>query len=100
MHQLDEKELERKLKKDLKAREKEEKKLKAKQKEAARLQAQAASNGTKKTQKKQRKKAVANENPENFIDPDTPNGQKKLLAPQMVKQYSPNAVEKSSPKQR
>ncbi|CAL5082726.1 unnamed protein product [Urochloa decumbens] len=93
--QLDEKELERKLKKDQKAKEKEEKKLKAKQKEAARLQAQAASDGTKKTEKKQRKKAVEDENPEDFIDPDTPNGRKKLLAPQMAKQYSPNAVEKS-----
>ena len=46
-------------------------------------------------QKKQRKKAVENENPEDFIDPDTPNGRKKLLAPQMAKQYSPSAVEKS-----
>jgi valyl-tRNA synthetase len=38
---------------------------------------------------------VEDENPEDFIDPDTPNGRKKLLAPQMAKQYSPNAVEKS-----
>uniref|UniRef100_K4A0Q1 valine--tRNA ligase n=1 Tax=Setaria italica TaxID=4555 RepID=K4A0Q1_SETIT len=74
---------------------KKKKKLKAKQKEAARLQAQAASDGTKKTEKKQRKKAAEDENPENFIDLDTPNGGKKLLAPQMAKQYSPSAIEKS-----
>uniref|UniRef100_A0A804RID5 valine--tRNA ligase n=1 Tax=Zea mays TaxID=4577 RepID=A0A804RID5_MAIZE len=93
--QLDEKELERKLKKDQKAKEKEEKKLKAKQKEAARLQAQATSDGTKKAERKQRKKAVEDENPQDFIDPNTPNGRKKLLAPQMAKQYSPSAVERS-----
>ncbi|RCV12837.1 hypothetical protein SETIT_2G299800v2 [Setaria italica] len=57
--------------------------------------AQAASDGTKKTEKKQRKKAAEDENPENFIDLDTPNGGKKLLAPQMAKQYSPSAIEKS-----
>uniref|UniRef100_A0A0E0CU02 valine--tRNA ligase n=1 Tax=Oryza meridionalis TaxID=40149 RepID=A0A0E0CU02_9ORYZ len=78
------------------AKEKEEKKLKAKAKakEAARLQAQAASDGPKKSEKKQRKKAVEDENPEDFIDPDTPHGQKKFLASQMAKQYSPAAVEK------
>ncbi|TVU32076.1 hypothetical protein EJB05_23794 [Eragrostis curvula] len=98
---LDVKELERKLKKDQKAKEKEEKKLKAKQKEAARLQvhgnAQAASDGdgAKKSDKKQKTKGVTDENPEDSIDPDTPAGQKKLLAPQMAKQYSPAAVEKS-----
>ncbi|TVU34278.1 hypothetical protein EJB05_16109 [Eragrostis curvula] len=91
--QLDEKELERKMKKDQKAKEKEEKRLKAKQKEAARLQ--ATSDGPKKSEKKQKKKAVENENPEDFVDPDTPHGRKKLLAPQMAKQYSPSVVEKA-----
>ncbi|KAL6641285.1 hypothetical protein ACP70R_019466 [Stipagrostis hirtigluma subsp. patula] len=93
---LDEKELERKVKKDQKAKEKEEKKLKVKQKEAARLQAQAASgrDGSK-SEKKQRKRGTTDENPEDYIDPDTPAGQKKLLASQMAKQYSPAAVEKS-----
>ncbi|VAH73821.1 unnamed protein product [Triticum turgidum subsp. durum] len=97
--QLDDKELElereRKLKKEQKAREKEEKKLKAKQKETARLQAQATSDGPKKSEKKQKKKAAGDENPEDFIDPETPSGEKKSLAPQMAKQYSPSAVEKS-----
>ncbi|TVU34254.1 hypothetical protein EJB05_16085 [Eragrostis curvula] len=91
--QLDEKELERKMRKDQKAKEKEEKRLKAKQKEAARLQ--ATSDGPKKSEKKQKKKAVENENPEDFVDPDTPHGRKKLLAPQMAKQYSPSVVEKA-----
>ncbi|KAF0928842.1 hypothetical protein E2562_010700 [Oryza meyeriana var. granulata] len=72
---LDEKELERKLKKDQKA--------------------QAASDEPKKSEKKQKKKGAANENPEDFIDPVTPAGQQKLLASQMAKQYNPAAVEKS-----
>ncbi|KAE8772598.1 putative galacturonosyltransferase 10 [Hordeum vulgare] len=59
------------------AREKEEKKLKAKQKEAARLQAQATSDRPKKSDKKQKNKVVDDENPEDFIDPDTPSGEKK-----------------------
>ncbi|KAM3408927.1 hypothetical protein ACQJBY_001768 [Aegilops geniculata] len=92
---LDEKDLERKLKKEQKAKEKEEKKLKAKQKEEARLQVQSASDGANKSEKKQKKKGATNENPEDFIDPDTPTGQKKLIASQMAKQYSPSAVEKS-----
>ncbi|KAJ1263370.1 hypothetical protein BS78_09G179300 [Paspalum vaginatum] len=57
--------------------------------------AAAAFSGLKKVEKKQRQKAVEDENPGNFIDPDTPNGQKKLLAPQMAKQYNPSMVEKS-----
>lgn len=61
------------------------------------LQAQAASDGGggKKSDKKLRKKTATDENPEDFIDPETPSGQKKLLASQMAKQYSPAAVEKS-----
>lgn len=38
---------------------------------------------------------MENENLGNFIDPDTPYGQKKMLAPQMAKQYNPATVEKS-----
>ncbi len=38
---------------------------------------------------------MEDENPEDFIDQDTPNGQKKLLAPQMANQYCPSTVEKS-----
>uniref|UniRef100_A0A0D9Z131 valine--tRNA ligase n=1 Tax=Oryza glumipatula TaxID=40148 RepID=A0A0D9Z131_9ORYZ len=59
------------------------------------MAAQAASDGPKKSEKKQRKKAVEDENPEDFIDLDTPHGQKKFLASQMAKQYSPAPVEKS-----
>ncbi|EMS54534.1 Valyl-tRNA synthetase [Triticum urartu] len=78
--QLDGKELEPKLKKG--------QKLKKDQK------AQAASDGPKKTEKKQRKKAVDDENPEDFVDPDTPIGQKKSMATLMAKPYSPSVVEK------
>ncbi|KAI5005418.1 hypothetical protein ZWY2020_032661 [Hordeum vulgare] len=96
---LDDKELElereRKLKKEQKAREKEEKKLKAKQKEAARLQAQATSDGPKKSEKKQKKKAADDENPEDFIDPETLVGRRNRLHLKMAKQYSPSTVEKS-----
>ena len=61
------------------------------------LQAQAASDGggAKKSEKKLRKKGTTDESPEDFIDPETPAGQKKLLASQMAKQYNPVAVEKS-----
>ena len=61
------------------------------------LQAQAVPDGggAKKTDKKLRKKGATDESPEDFIDPETPAGQKKLLASQMAKQYSPAAVEKS-----
>lgn len=76
----------------LQAREKEEKKLKANQKEAARLQAQAASDGPKKSDKKQRKNVAKAENPEDIIDPDTPNGEKKSPAIRMAKQYSQSMV--------
>ena len=35
------------------------------------------------------------ENSEDFLDPETPFGEKKRLSSQMAKQYSPTAVEKS-----
>ncbi|KAG6519824.1 hypothetical protein ZIOFF_023333 [Zingiber officinale] len=92
----DDQDLERKMKKEQKAKLKEEKKLKAAQKaEAAKLQAQKSSDGSKKSERKQRKKDIEEENPEDFIDPATPDGQKKKLSCQMAKQYNPNAVEKS-----
>lgn len=75
---------------------KEEKKLKAAQKaEAAKLQAQKGTEGSKKNEKKLRKKDAEGENPEDFVDPATPAGEKKQLSRQMAKQYSPSAVEKS-----
>ncbi|KAI4971800.1 hypothetical protein ZWY2020_002714 [Hordeum vulgare] len=39
--------------------------------------AQATSDRPKKSDKKQKKKVVDDENPEDFIDPDTPSGEKK-----------------------
>ncbi|KAK9103448.1 hypothetical protein Sjap_020702 [Stephania japonica] len=88
--------LERKKKKEEKAKEKELKKLKAQQKaEAAKLQAQKASNGPKKNERKNTKREVEEENPVDFIDPETPQGEKKVLSCKMAKHYTPSAVEKS-----
>ncbi|XP_021275468.1 valine--tRNA ligase, mitochondrial 1 isoform X2 [Herrania umbratica] len=88
--------LERKKKKEEKAREKELKKLKAIEKaELAKLKAQQGSNAPKKSAKKNAKREADEENPQDFVDPDTPLGEKKRLSSQMAKQYSPSAVEKS-----
>lgn len=96
MDPIEDQDLERKLKKEQKAKLKEEKKLKAAQKaEAAKLQAQRSSDGAKKSERKQRKRDVEEENPEDFMDPLTPVGEKKQLSRQMAKQYNPSAVEKS-----
>ncbi|GAA0142995.1 aminoacyl-tRNA synthetase [Lithospermum erythrorhizon] len=89
-------ELEKKKKKDDKAKEKELKKLKAAQKaEAAKVQAPNISGASKANKKKNVKKVGGDENPEEFVDPETPFGQKKQLSSQMAKAYNPNAVEKS-----
>ncbi|URE01864.1 Anticodon-binding domain of tRNA, partial [Musa troglodytarum] len=72
MDPIEDQDLERKLKKEQKAKLKEEKKLKAAQKaEAAKLQAQRSSDGAKKSERKQRKRDVEEENPEDFMDPVT-----------------------------
>ncbi|KAK8630279.1 hypothetical protein V6N13_079077 [Hibiscus sabdariffa] len=93
---LTEEELERKKKKEEKAREKELKKLKALEKaEATKLKAQQGSNAPKKSAKKSAKREADDENPEDFVDPETPLGKKKRLSNQMAKQYSPAAVEKA-----
>ncbi|KAJ6837392.1 putative valine--tRNA ligase, mitochondrial 1 [Iris pallida] len=84
---------ERKKKKEQKAKEKEEKKLKAAEK-AAKLQAQKPSDA-KRSEKKHRKKDAEEENPEDFVDPTTPSGEKKQLSRLLPKQYNPSAVEKS-----
>ncbi|GAV80269.1 tRNA-synt_1 domain-containing protein/Anticodon_1 domain-containing protein [Cephalotus follicularis] len=91
-----EEELERKKKKDEKAREKELKKQKAAEKaELAKLKAQQASNAPKKSVKKITKRDAAEENPADFVDPETPFGEKKRISAQMAKQYNPSLVEKS-----
>lgn len=88
--------LERKKKKEEKAREKELKKLKAAEKaELAKLKAQQGANAPKKSAKKNIKRDTGEENPEDYVDPETPFGEKKRLSSQMAKQYSPSAVEKS-----
>eukprot|EP00262_Sarcandra_glabra_P008440 TRINITY_DN2196_c1_g1_i2.p1 TRINITY_DN2196_c1_g1~~TRINITY_DN2196_c1_g1_i2.p1 ORF type:complete len:1056 (+),score=239.90 TRINITY_DN2196_c1_g1_i2:303-3470(+) len=87
---------ERKRKKEEKAKEKELKKLKALQKaEAAKVQAQKATTISKKTERRNTKRDDEEENPEDYVDPVTPFGEKKQLSSQMAKQYSPTAVEKA-----
>ncbi|KAL8526538.1 hypothetical protein ACS0TY_015654 [Phlomoides rotata] len=89
-------ELEKKKKKEEKAREKELKKQKAAQKAAAaKLQAQQPATGSKSDKKKNVKREVEEENPEDYVDPETPLGEKKKLSRQMAKTYNPNAVENS-----
>ncbi|XVF34152.1 hypothetical protein REPUB_Repub18cG0033800 [Reevesia pubescens] len=91
-----EEELERKKKKEEKAKEKELKKLKALEKaELAKLKAQQGSNAPKKNAKKSAKREADDENPDDYVDPDTPLGEKKRLSNQMAKQYNPASVEKS-----
>jgi len=58
-------------------------------------QAQQSSNASKKSEKKVVKRGAEDENPEDYVDPETPIGEKKQMARQMAKQYSPTAVEKS-----
>ncbi|CAH2052310.1 unnamed protein product, partial [Thlaspi arvense] len=91
---LTEEELERKKKKDEKARAKELKKLKALTKQKP-WEAKTAEDGTKRSTKKSSKREASQENPEDFLDPETPLGEIKRLSPQMAKQYSPSAVAKS-----
>ncbi|XP_050387841.1 valine--tRNA ligase, mitochondrial 1 [Argentina anserina] len=86
--------LERKKKKEEKAREKELKKQKALEK-AAKFQAQQANVASKKSEKKNVKRANEEDaNAAEFVDPPTPFGQKKQMSKQMAKQYSPTSVEK------
>ncbi|XP_057426797.1 valine--tRNA ligase, mitochondrial 1 isoform X2 [Lotus japonicus] len=86
---------EKKKKKEEKAREKELKKQKFLQKQAQQ-QVQQPSNASKKSEKKTVKRGGAqDENPEDYVDPETPVGDKKRMSQQLAKQYSPAAVEKS-----
>jgi len=59
------------------------------------FKAQQASNTQKKSEKKTVKRSGEEENSEEFIDPQTPSGEKKRMSSQMAKQYNPAAVEKS-----
>ncbi|XP_015087822.1 valine--tRNA ligase, mitochondrial 1 [Solanum pennellii] len=93
--QLTPEELEKKKKKEEKAREKELKKLKAAQKAEAAKQAQASSAVSKTAKKKSSKRDGGEENPEDFVDPETRLGEKKKLSREMAKTFNPSAVEKS-----
>lgn len=41
------------------------------------------------------KREAEEENPEDYVDPETPLGEKKKLSRQMAKTFSPSAVENS-----
>ncbi|GAU15479.1 hypothetical protein TSUD_45160 [Trifolium subterraneum] len=86
---------EKKKKKEEKAREKQLKKEKFLQKQAQQQQAQQLSNSSKKSEKKTVKRGAEDENPADYIDPETPLGDKKQMSKQLAKQYNPTAVEKS-----
>ncbi|CAL0305995.1 unnamed protein product [Lupinus luteus] len=85
---------EKKRKKEEKAREKQLKKEKFLLKQQQQLQ-QSSSNASKKSEKKTVRRGAEDENPEDYVDPETPLGDKKRVSRQMAKQYSPAAVEKS-----
>ncbi|KAF8028100.1 hypothetical protein BT93_E0877 [Corymbia citriodora subsp. variegata] len=88
--------LERKKKKEEKAREKELKKLKAAEKaELAKLKAQQGADAPKKSAKQNIRRDTGEDYPGDYVDPETPFGEKKRLSCQMAKQYNPSAVEKS-----
>ncbi|KAK6916154.1 Aminoacyl-tRNA synthetase, class Ia [Dillenia turbinata] len=94
--ELSAEELAKKKKKEEKAKEKELKKLKALQKaELAKQQAQQVSSNPKKSERKNVKRNADEENSEDFVEPETPCGEKKRLSRQIAKQYNPSAVEKS-----
>lgn len=58
-------------------------------------QAQQTANASKKSEKKAVKRGPEDENPADYIDPDTTLGDKKQMSRQLAKQYNPTAVEKS-----
>ncbi|CAI9099523.1 OLC1v1036362C1 [Oldenlandia corymbosa var. corymbosa] len=76
---------------------KELKKLKAAQKaESAKLQAHQSFNALKEGKKKNTKREGLEDNPEDYVDPVTPSGERKQLSHRMVKAYHPTSVESSS----
>lgn len=56
---------------------------------------QSAANTSKKSEKKAVKRGAEDENPADYIDPETTLGDKKQMSRQLAKQYNPTAVEKS-----
>ncbi|XP_056862516.1 valine--tRNA ligase, mitochondrial 1 isoform X2 [Raphanus sativus] len=73
------------------------KKLKAleKAKLGAELKAKQSKDVSKKSTKKSSQRDAHEENPEDFVDPETPVCERKQLSLQMAKQYSPAAVERA-----
>lgn len=54
-----------------------------------------AQQAPKTSKKKNVKRDAGEENPEDYVDPETPFGEKKQLSSQMAKQYNPDTVENS-----
>ncbi|KAH8948861.1 hypothetical protein BDL97_11G117400 [Sphagnum fallax] len=90
--QQQQKDPKKKKKREEKAREKELKKSKAAQKAEA---AKATAPPSKKSEQKVKKAATTASNEADVVDPFTPPGEKKLLAPEMAKSYNPKVVEAS-----
>lgn len=63
--------------------------LKAQQKQ------EQGGNSSKKSVKKNVKRDDGEDNAEEFVDPETPLGEKKRMSKQMAKEYNPSSVEKS-----
>lgn len=59
------------------------------------MKAQQPATASKSDKKKNVKREAEEENPEDYVDPETPLGDKKKLSRQMAKTYNPNAVENS-----
>lgn len=59
------------------------------------MKAQQAFNAPKSGKKKSVKREAEEENPDDYIDPETLVGEKKKLSLQMAKTFNPSAVEKS-----
>lgn len=59
------------------------------------IKAQASSTVSKTAKKKSSKRDGGEENPEDFVDPETRLGEKKKLSREMAKTFNPSAVEKS-----
>ncbi|CAN5965757.1 unnamed protein product [Sphagnum jensenii] len=76
---------------DLEKKKKREEKKAAQKAEAAKAPAPPS----KKSEQKAKKAAAAASNEADAVDPFTPPGEKKLLAPEMAKSYNPKAIEAS-----
>lgn len=59
------------------------------------LKAQQVTSVNKKSERRSSKRDAGEENNDDYVNPETPFGEKKRLSCQLAKQYNPSAVEKS-----